>query len=299
MPGSLTRFYLRKTLDVNLLLGFNVHALIKSMLKGILPPALVHLVKPRTRFVDDWGEAKYGVNGLRLPGGRRFSYRPTPEDRMVCEQIFFNRDYAIDRLQRCADIKAWYQACEDPIIIDAGANIGAASVWFALTYPKAKILAVEPERTNYELLNVNSGGFPSIVPVNAAISATSGSLYLIDPGSGAWGYRTADRPDKSSYRVNALTLEEIMAKEKGTPFILKIDIEGAESDLFSRSCDDLDRFPLLIIELHDWMLPGECTSRNFLKWHAQTNRDFVQFGENVFSIANRPVGIVSISRQQL
>ena len=265
-----------------------MHALIKSMIKDILPPALVQMISPGVRHVDDWGQARYGISGLRLPGGRRFSYRPTTEDRMVCEQIFFQRDYALDHLQRRADILKCYQACENPIIVDAGANIGASSVWFALTYPKATILAVEPERSNFELLKANAAAFPSIVPINAAVSATNGVLFLRDPGFGAWGFRTTAEPDERSYRVDALTLEELLGKVQGTPFILKIDIEGAESDVFSRPPGDLDQFPLLIIELHDWMLPGQGSSRNFLRWHAHTDRDFVHFRENVFSITNRP-----------
>ncbi len=206
---------------------------------------------------------------------------------MVCEQIFFNRDYAIDRWQRHEDILKFYRECDDPVIIDAGANIGASAVWFALSYPKATVVAVEPERGNYELLKKNAAAFPSILPVNAAISANSDSLYLTDPGTGAWGFRTASQPDSQSYRVDALTVEQLLAKKKGTPFILKIDIEGAESDLFSRTPEEFDRFPLLIIELHDWMLPGKRTSRNFLNWHVQRDRDFVHHGENIFSISNK------------
>jgi FkbM family methyltransferase len=209
----------------------------------------------------------------------------------VCKQIFFRRDYATDHLSRAQDIVDFYQACPDPIIVDAGANIGASAVWFALTYPKAKILAVEPDVSNYELLKSNSISFPSVVPLNAAIAAASGTVYLDDPGVGAWGYRTAEQPTDHSCAVEAMTLEQVIAKSSGTPFILKIDIEGAESDLFSRHSEELNRFPLVIIELHDWMLPRKSNSRNFLKWHVEMQRDFVYSGENVFSISNtiRPV----------
>jgi hypothetical protein len=34
------------------------------------------------------------------------------------------------------------------------------------------------------------------------------------------------------------------------------------------------------------MLPGESNSRNFLKWHVEMKRDFVQVGENTVSISN-------------
>ncbi|SAK45511.1 hypothetical protein AWB81_00385 [Caballeronia arationis] len=263
-----------------------MHDLIKSTLKDILPPALVRLLKPRSEPVDAWGTVKYGVSGLRLPEGKRFEYRPVVADREVCMQIFFRRDYATDNLRRSKEILDFYRACPDPIIVDAGANIGAAAVWFSLTYPKARILAIEPDSSNFELLQRNSKPFPSIVPVNAAIAATRGTLYLDDPGVGAWGYRTRENPTERSYAVEALTLEDVMAKSSGTPFILKIDIEGAESDLFSRHSEELNKFPLVIIELHDWMLPRESNSRNFLKWQVEMERDFVHFGENIFSISN-------------
>jgi FkbM family methyltransferase len=263
-----------------------MHDLVKSTLKDMLPPGLVRLLRPKNGPSDAWGTVRYGLHGLRLPGGRRFIYRPSRPDRVVCSQIFFQRDYATEHLGRSQEILDFYEACPDPIIVDAGANIGAAAVWFSLTYPKAKILAVEPDVSNYELLKRNAISFPSVVPLNAAIAARSGTLYLNDPGVGAWGYRTAEQPTARSYAVEAMTLEQVIAKTGGTPFILKIDIEGAESDLFSRHSADLNRFPLVIIELHDWMLPGESNSRNFLKWHVEMERDFVYFNENVFSISN-------------
>jgi len=71
-----------------------------------------------------------------------------------------------------------------------------------------------------------------------------------------------------------------------TPFIAKIDIEGAEEELFSADTGWVDEFPLLIIELHDGLIPTSASSRNFLRCMAERDRDFVYWGENVFSIAN-------------
>ncbi len=70
------------------------------------------------------------------------------------------------------------------------------------------------------------------------------------------------------------------------PFIVKIDIEGFESELFSGNTDWINEFPVLIIEMHDWLFPGQRTSTNFLKTISQLDRDFVYLGENVFSIRN-------------
>ena len=41
---------------------------------------------------------------------------------------------------------------------------------------------------------------------------------------------------------------------------------------------------MLIIELHDWMLPGACNSKNFLRAISQYDRDFVHIAENIFSL---------------
>ena len=71
------------------------------------------------------------------------------------------------------------------------------------------------------------------------------------------------------------------------PFIAKIDIEGFEDDLFSKNTAWIDRFPLLIIELHDWMLPWKSTWRNVLSAVSGLNRDFIYISENVFSVSTR------------
>ncbi|CAI5982039.1 unnamed protein product [Closterium sp. NIES-65] len=54
-------------------------------------------------------------------------------------------------------------------ILDAGANIGLASLIFALRFPRALIVAVEPARDNFALLQRNVKHLPRILPVNAAL----------------------------------------------------------------------------------------------------------------------------------
>lgn len=192
---------------------------------------------------------------------------------------------------------ACYAAADSPLIVDAGANIGAASTWFASRFPKARVLAVEPDADNLSYVRKNAEAFASIVPVQAAMASFSGELVLTDPGAGAWAYRTSADPRAVGSTVPALTIEEVV--EMGgsyEPFILKIDIEGAEADLFSRESDVFDRFPLVIIELHDWMLPDEASCRNFLRWHAGRSRDLTFHGENVYSTSHSLTRFASSSR---
>ena len=70
------------------------------------------------------------------------------------------------------------------------------------------------------------------------------------------------------------------------PFIIKIDIEGFEGELFSRNTQWVKDFYLITMELHDWMLPKEATSKNFFKEHSKENRDCYLKGDMVFSIKN-------------
>jgi hypothetical protein len=73
-------------------------------------------------------------------------------------------------------------------------------------------------------------------------------------------------------------------------FLIKIDIEGSEKDLFSKNYDLIKKFKIIIIELHDWLHPGKNISINFLKFINKQNnkkkflRDIITFGENLIAV---------------
>ncbi|MEI6212822.1 MAG: FkbM family methyltransferase [Desulfuromonadales bacterium] len=175
-----------------------------------------------------------------------------------------------------------------PLIVDAGANIGASSVYFALKFPDARIIAVEPGAENHCLLAMNSAGL-NVDPRLAALASKTGTVSVIDVGAGFWGLRTAvSSGDNLGVTVPACTVNDIYAEQGSDffPYIVKIDIEGGEKDLFSQNTEWISRTPCIIIELHDWMLPGQGTSHPFLRCISQCDRDFIHIGENVFSISN-------------
>ena len=66
--------------------------------------------------------------------------------------------------------------------------------------------------------------------------------------------------------------------------MLTLDIEGGEKNLFGGDTAAMDAFPLIIMEPHDWMCPGEGTSFSFFRFHAQSGREFAMKHENVASI---------------
>jgi tRNA G46 methylase TrmB len=54
-------------------------------------------------------------------------------------------------------------------IVDAGANVGYSTVYFASKYPRANVYAIEPEASNFSLLKKNTEKYPNVVCINAAL----------------------------------------------------------------------------------------------------------------------------------
>ncbi len=171
-----------------------------------------------------------------------------------------------------------------PLILDCGANIGASAKYFAENFPEALVVAVEPEIENFKLLTRNCVE-NNILPVHAGVAANDTKGDVFDPGLGNWGFRVSEN-NVGGIELKSiptlLTRNECINRK---PFLIKIDIEGFEENLFSANTGWIQEFPIMIIELHDWMLTNQANSRNFLKTISTYHRDFVYIGENVFSIA--------------
>jgi FkbM family methyltransferase len=138
-------------------------------------------------------------------------------------------------------------------IVDAGANCGMATLFFANKYPKARIIAVEPEPSNYSALLENTYGYPNVVPVKAALWKDDCELKI---GTGShfdkWAFQVSDK----GTAVNGVTLPSLM-RAAGIQSIdlLKIDIEGAEAELFENP-DWLGSVKAMAVEFHEGLRPG-------------------------------------------
>jgi FkbM family methyltransferase len=222
--------------------------------------------------------------------GRTFTilHRRTYADQHVVKQCFaegqYNMPHAEYRLQLQQVYDQIVASGRTPLIIDCGANIGCSVLWFLSRYPKAHLLAFEPAPDNFDLLSKNCAGL-DVDLRQAGVSSTDGAAHLSDPGEGGWGYRT---DGDTGVEVPMLALAPLLAAkiEAGyVPFLLKIDIEGGEKTLFASNTTPLNQFPMIIIEPHDWMLPGQGSSIEFFRFHAAAGREFCMNNENVYSIA--------------
>ena len=175
------------------------------------------------------------------------SLRVPSSDLDAYEQIFLQEQYKFETTK------------QPSVIIDAGANVGLASIYFANRFPSARIFAIECERSNFEVLKLNAEPYKNITPIHAALWGSDGEIQIVDPGLGQWGFMTAVKTvdSEASSSVRALSLNSIMREHHISHIdILKIDIEGAEFEVFNASSVWIDAVDMIIAELHDRLKPG-------------------------------------------
>jgi FkbM family methyltransferase len=145
-------------------------------------------------------------------------------------------------------------------IIDGGANIGVESRRFAHFHPNAHVIAVEPELKNFDMLSRNLS--PPHVAVRAALWPRPAKLAL-EFGDTPEGCRVYEDPRAN---CEAVTIPQICDEAGWDEIdILKLDIEGAEYELFSNGCEGwIGRVNCFIFECPDPARPTT-TARIFAK----------------------------------
>lgn len=208
------------------------------------------------------------------PGARHpVRLRAGTSDIATFMQIFHDLEYQLPEVASATTI------------VDAGANIGLSAIFFAYRYPGATIVAIEPEQSNFQLLEQNVAPYRAIVPLRAALWRCDGTIDVADSGEGKWGFRVGQGHDGSDVpftgqRVEALTVASVMERFSFCHIdILKMDIEGAEKEVLDGAPCWLSKVGALAVELHDRFKPG--CSRSF--YNATNDFDLEwRRGEHVF-----------------
>lgn len=173
--------------------------------------------------------------------------RPFSSDLYAYYQIFIETEYD------CTDV------IERPkLIVDCGANVGYTCIFLLNKYPGAKVIALEPDPDNFEILKRNVQPYgKQVISLNAAIWSASAKLCLkrdVSGFRGEWSTRVAicDETTETDVGVDAIDIGQVLeASGYERIDILKIDIEGAESEIFSKNYSVwIDKVDCFIIELH-------------------------------------------------
>jgi FkbM family methyltransferase len=168
--------------------------------------------------------------------------RPGTTDASVFHQIFVVREYA------CLDDLA-----EPQLILDCGANVGYSSAYFLSRYPRAEIIAVEPDPDNVALLEQNLRPYGDRVRVVRSAVWSHPAELIVDTADGhEWSRRVRQcQPDERPDLVATDIATLLAGSGRDTLDLLKMDVEGAEEVIFSPGCEAwLEKTRNIVIELH-------------------------------------------------
>ena len=209
------------------------------------------------------------LRSVDVSGIGRVWLREGTSDQAVLDQILFSEEFNISTAPQFIWVLEAYEkqlaAGETPLVIDCGANIGLSALYFAKHLPRARIVGIEPAADNVEIARRNTAHNPMIEIVEAAVNDTATPLRIANPDAEKFAYRT-EEAGSGGIVVPGVTIPDLMQRHGArSSLIVKVDIEGAELALFRSNTAWLDTTRLLIAETHDWLFPGQGTSRTLFK----------------------------------
>ncbi len=181
------------------------------------------------------------VYGVEVPGlPHPIHLRAGTSDLWVFDQIFLYQELAIDL------------GPDVGFIVDAGANIGLASIHLAHRFPEAHILALEVEQHNFELLLANARPYPNIRPLWKGLWKRRASLVIDNPQDEAWAFTVSEADLQAHSGIEGVSVADLLHDFSWARIdLLKMDIEGAESEVLSSGTEGwLDSVRVLAIEVH-------------------------------------------------
>lgn len=171
--------------------------------------------------------------------GKQFSLVDAPTFLWDFEEIFSRQIYGFDA------------SSESPYIIDGGANIGLSVLYFKRLYPASRIVAFEPDKEICATLssNMRSFGYHDIVVHSKALWKSDAKVEFVPEGSVA-GRIARLRDNGERVEVDGCSLCDYLTEKVD---FLKLDIEGAETDVL-RDCQDfLKNVENLFVDYHSFV----------------------------------------------
>ena len=186
---------------------------------------------------------------MRSPVRGPVTVREVGSDLNILKEVFVDEVYkpVIPHLRKCDSF------------MDIGANIGLASLYFAHRFPQCKLFSVEPNRESFELLQANLQPFIDkgrCQILNAALWGTDADLVGVAAGNpdyfSEFSTREAKPGEANGETIRGISITRAI-EESGFERVdcLKVDIEGAELQLFQGNVDWLNKIDCMAIEFHD------------------------------------------------
>ena len=139
---------------------------------------------------------------------------------------------------------------DTPYIIDGGANIGLSIRNFKDQYPKSRVLGFEPDERIFSVLkeNIESWNYEDVELICRALWSSETDMNFWSEGSD--GGRLCSERDLDSQIVKTARLRDYLDSRID---FLKLDIEGAETDVLLDCADMLTNVAHLFVEYHSFV----------------------------------------------
>ncbi len=153
-------------------------------------------------------------------------------------------------VRRALDFQA---GSPSPRVLDCGANVGLASLFFKRRYPRARITAYEADPTLGAMLdsNLKANGAADVETVHAAVWTTTGTLaFRCEGGDSGMIEGLPGAVNGQSRTVPSLRLRDRLSAESID--LLKLDVESAEDAVLADCEPVLDRVRAIVMDLHEF-----------------------------------------------
>ncbi len=130
------------------------------------------------------------------------------------------------------ETSAFIHSCvKGGVAIDVGAHIGYYS---RLLSPLVeKVYAFEPDPTNYSFLVKNTKHCGNVIPLNMAVSDTTGTQQLFLVKNSTFRHSLIDEGGCGSVIVPTTALDDLVELEGQSVSFVKIDVEGHEQSVLT------------------------------------------------------------------
>ena len=140
-------------------------------------------------------------------------------------------------------------ASKEPVVIDCGANVGLSALFFAQSFPKAKILAYEADADIHQCLSTNVKQLSNVDAIHKAIWTNNAGVQIRAEGADGGAVSITDAA--RTINVPSVSLSDVLAQHT-TIAMLKMDIEGAEVEVIRSVKNDLHKCENIFIEYHSF-----------------------------------------------
>jgi FkbM family methyltransferase len=175
-----------------------------------------------------------------------------------------------------ADVYYFTSLSAEPLIVDCGSNIGLSVLYFKRLYPQGRVIAFEPDRATFQMLeqNVRANNLAGVTLVNKALYDSVGSVpFYVSPDQPGLLVQSTRKENLVSSQITMVETEKLSTYLTEPIDFLKMDIEGAEEQVLTdlKETGKLDLVREIVLEYHHHLTPREDKLGVFLKMLEQTN----------------------------